>query len=73
MGVKLVLFFYFGVSDFDNIIIYGVNYEMFIVEYKIVFNGFCIINCIVFIIKVLDDVFGIDFGIIIIIYFLMND
>lgn len=42
-------------------------------EYCIVFNVFCIMNCIIFVIKLLDDVYGIEFGIVIIIYFVMYD
>lgn len=30
-------------------------------------------NCIIFVIKLLDDVYGIEFGIVMMIYFVMND
>lgn len=52
---------------------YGINDDELKVEYMIVLNGLCIINCIVLVIKVLDDVFLIEFGVIMMIYVLMYD
>lgn len=72
-GAKLVLFSHPGASDLDNTVIYGVNHETLTAEHKIVSNGSCTTNCIVPIIKVLDDAFGIDSGTITTIHSSMND
>ncbi|WP_104401393.1 erythrose-4-phosphate dehydrogenase [Vibrio penaeicida] len=72
-GAKKVLFSHPGAGDLDNTIIYGVNHESIKAEHKVVSNGSCTTNCIVPIIKVLDDAFGIDSGTITTIHSSMND
>ncbi len=72
-GAKKVLFSHPGASDLDNTIIYGVNHDTLKAEHKAVSNGSCTTNCIVPIIKVLDDAFGIDSGTITTIHSSMND
>ncbi|MDP2575628.1 erythrose-4-phosphate dehydrogenase [Vibrio penaeicida] len=72
-GAKKVLFSHPGANDLDNTIIYGVNHESITAEHKVVSNGSCTTNCIVPIIKVLDDAFGIDSGTITTIHSSMND
>lgn len=72
-GAKKVLFSHPGASDVDNTIIYGVNHETLQAKHKVVSNGSCTTNCIVPIIKVLDDAFGIDSGTITTIHSSMND
>lgn len=72
-GAKKVLFSHPGAADLDNTIIYGVNHETLTAEQRIVSNGSCTTNCIVPIIKVLDDAFGIDSGTITTIHSSMND
>jgi D-erythrose 4-phosphate dehydrogenase len=63
-GAKKVLFSHPGASDLDNTIIYGVNHDTLKAEHKVVSNGSCTTNCIVPIIKALDDAFEIggEFG-----------
>ncbi|MFH4731955.1 erythrose-4-phosphate dehydrogenase [Vibrio diabolicus] len=72
-GAKKVLFSHPGVSDIDNTIIYGVNHETLKDEHRVVSNGSCTTNCIVPIIKVLDEAFGIESGTITTIHSSMND
>ncbi|MDA0149938.1 erythrose-4-phosphate dehydrogenase [Vibrio sp. LaRot3] len=72
-GAKKVLFSHPGANDLDNTIIYGVNHDTLKSEHNIVSNGSCTTNCIVPIIKVLDDAFGIDSGTITTIHSSMND
>lgn len=72
-GANKVLFSHPGANDLDNTIIYGVNHETLVDEHRIVSNGSCTTNCIVPIIKVLDEAFGIDSGTITTIHSSMND
>ncbi|AMF95382.1 erythrose-4-phosphate dehydrogenase [Vibrio fluvialis] len=72
-GARKVLFSHPGAADLDNTIIYGVNNETLTADHHIVSNGSCTTNCIVPIIKVLDDAFGIDSGTITTIHSSMND
>ncbi|MCE0494141.1 erythrose-4-phosphate dehydrogenase [Vibrio salinus] len=72
-GAEKVLFSHPGSRDLDNTIIYGVNHNTLLPEHKIVSNGSCTTNCIVPIIKVLDESFGIDSGTITSIHSSMND
>ncbi|MCG9641362.1 erythrose-4-phosphate dehydrogenase [Vibrio sp. Isolate34] len=72
-GAKKVLFSHPGANDLDNTIIYGVNHDTIEADHRIVSNGSCTTNCIVPIIKVLDDAFGIESGTITTIHSSMND
>ncbi|EGQ9180353.1 erythrose-4-phosphate dehydrogenase [Vibrio alginolyticus] len=72
-GAKKVLFSHPGANDLDNTIIYGVNHETLKDEHRVVSNGSCTTNCIVPIIKVLDEAFGIESGTITTIHSSMND
>ncbi|MGR5069665.1 MULTISPECIES: erythrose-4-phosphate dehydrogenase [Vibrio] len=72
-GAEKVLFSHPGANDLDNTIIYGVNHETLRGEHKVVSNGSCTTNCIVPIIKVLDEAFGIESGTITTIHSAMND
>ena len=72
-GARKVLFSHPGAADIDNTIIYGVNHDTLTADQHIVSNGSCTTNCIVPIIKVLDDAFGIDSGTITTIHSSMND
>ncbi|OIQ24867.1 erythrose-4-phosphate dehydrogenase [uncultured Vibrio sp.] len=72
-GAKKVLFSHPGDNDLDNTIIYGVNHESLKQSDRIVSNGSCTTNCIVPIIKVLDEHFGIESGTITTIHSSMND
>ena len=72
-GVKRVLFSHPGKPDVDFTAIYGVNENELSPEHKVISNGSCTTNCIVPVIKVLDDVFGIDSGAITTIHSAMHD
>ncbi len=72
-GAKKVLFSHPGSNDLDNTIIYGVNHETLTAKQRIISNGSCTTNCIVPIIKVLDEAFGIESGTITTIHSAMND
>ena len=72
-GAKKVLFSHPGASDLDNTIIYGVNHESLKADHNVVSNGSCTTNCIVPIIKALDDAFEIESGTITTIHSSMND
>lgn len=72
-GAKRVLFSHPGANDIDNTIIYGVNHETLTSEHHVVSNGSCTTNCIIPVIKALDDSFGIESGTITTIHSSMND
>lgn len=72
-GAKKVLFSQPGNHDVDNTIIYGVNHQSLLPEHNIVSNGSCTTNCIIPVIKALDDSFGIESGTITSIHSSMND
>ncbi|OKY74176.1 MAG: type I glyceraldehyde-3-phosphate dehydrogenase [Desulfobulbaceae bacterium DB1] len=62
-----------GGDDLDATIVYGVNDHLLTNDHKIISNASCTTNCIVPVIKVLDDAFGIDHGMITTIHSMMND
>ncbi|MDD1782899.1 erythrose-4-phosphate dehydrogenase [Enterovibrio sp. ZSDZ35] len=72
-GAKKVLFSHPGGNDLDNTIIFGVNEDTLQPSDRIVSNGSCTTNCIVPVIKVLDEQFGIESGTITTIHSSMND
>lgn len=72
-GAKKVLFSQPADSDMDATIVYGINDEQLNAEDLIVSNGSCTTNCIVPVIKVLDDAFGIESGAITTIHASMHD
>ncbi|MGL5991746.1 MAG: erythrose-4-phosphate dehydrogenase [Plesiomonas sp.] len=72
-GANKVLFSHPADNDIDATVIYGVNHTQLRASDKIVSNGSCTTNCIVPIIKVLDDAFGIDSGTITTIHSAMHD
>jgi D-erythrose 4-phosphate dehydrogenase len=72
-GAKKVLFSHPGSADLDNTIIYGVNHDTLLPEHRVVSNGSCTTNCIIPVIKAIDDAFGIDSGTITTIHSAMND
>ena len=72
-GAKKVLFSQPADADMDATIIYGINDEILAPEHQIVSNGSCTTNCIVPVIKVLDDAFGIESGAVTTIHASMHD
>lgn len=72
-GAKKVLFSQPADADVDATIVYGINDDELTGEHTIVSNGSCTTNCIVPVIKVLDDVFSIESGAITTIHASMHD
>jgi glyceraldehyde-3-phosphate dehydrogenase type I len=60
-------------SDVDATVIYGVNHQILEPGDRIISNASCTTNCIVPVIKCLDDAFGIENGVITTIHSAMND
>lgn len=72
-GAKKVLFSHPAAPDVDFTLIQGINHHQLSAADRIVSNGSCTTNCIVPVIKVLDDAFGVDSGTITTIHSSMND
>ncbi|MCD2527458.1 MULTISPECIES: erythrose-4-phosphate dehydrogenase [Providencia] len=72
-GAKKVLFSHPGTDDLDATIVYGVNHEALTAQDKIVSNASCTTNCIIPIIKLLDEAFSIESGTVTTIHASMND
>ncbi|MGL4268659.1 MAG: erythrose-4-phosphate dehydrogenase [Plesiomonas sp.] len=72
-GAGKVLFSHPAGTDIDATVIYGVNHQLLKASDRIVSNGSCTTNCIVPIIKVLDETFGIDSGTVTTIHSAMHD
>jgi len=72
-GAKKVLFSQPCGQDMDATIVFGINHTSLKSSDVIVSNGSCTTNCIVPIIQVLDDAFGVESGTITTIHSSMND
>lgn len=74
-GAKKVLYSHPASSDaeVDATIIYGVNHDVLSKEHNIVSNGSCTTNCVVPVINVIDDAFGVESGTITTIHSAMHD
>ncbi len=72
-GTKKVLFSHPCTHDIDATIIYGINHQQLNNDDRVISNGSCTTNCIVPVIKVLDDAFGIESGTITTIHSSMHD
>jgi len=72
-GAKKVLFSHPGGQDLDATIIYGINHQSLTTKDNIVSNGSCTTNCVVPVIKVIDDAFGVESGTITTIHSSMHD
>jgi len=72
-GAKKVLFSHPGAQDLDATVIFGVNHQSLNATDKIVSNGSCTTNCIVPVIKAIDDAFGVESGTITTIHSSMHD
>lgn len=72
-GAGRLLFSQPAQSDVDATIIYGINDNTLAREHRIVSSASCTTNCVVPVIKALDDCFGVDYGVITTIHSAMND
>jgi len=72
-GAKRLLFSQPAQSDVDATVIFGVNHNTLKASDRIISNASCTTNCVVPVIKCLDDRFGIDYGVITTIHSAMND
>jgi len=72
-GAKKVLFSHPGGHDLDSTIIFGINHQSLTANDRVVSNGSCTTNCIVPVIKALDDAFGVESGTITTIHSSMHD
>lgn len=72
-GAKKVLFSAPADKDVDATVIFGVNHNLLDASTTIVSNGSCTTNCIVPVIKVLDEAFGVESGTITTIHASMHD
>ncbi|GAA3927149.1 glyceraldehyde 3-phosphate dehydrogenase NAD-binding domain-containing protein [Litoribacillus peritrichatus] len=72
-GASKVLFSQPASSDVDATVVYGVNHHSLTGEEVIVSNASCTTNCIIPVLKVLDDSYGIVCGTITTIHSAMND
>ena len=72
-GAHRVLFSQPAESDVDATLVYGINHETLSASASIVSNASCTTNCIVPVLKALDDSFGLQSGAITTIHSAMND
>ncbi|MEW6989312.1 erythrose-4-phosphate dehydrogenase [Colwelliaceae bacterium 6441] len=72
-GAKKVLYSHPANKDVDATVIFGVNEKILTPQDNIVSNGSCTTNCIVPVIKVIDDAFGVESGTITTIHSSMHD
>ena len=72
-GAKRVIFSHPGTQDLDATIIYGINDHLLTDKHKVISNGSCTTNCVVPVIKVIADAFGVESGTITTIHSSMHD
>tara|TARA_R110002126_G_scaffold10245_28_gene46547 strand:- start:346 stop:1362 length:1017 start_codon:yes stop_codon:yes gene_type:complete len=72
-GAKKVLFSHPADTDIDATIIYGINQHLLTPEMTVISAGSCTTNCIVPVIQVLDQHFGVESGTITTIHASMHD
>lgn len=74
VGVKKVIIFVFVSGDDVVMFVFGVNEGIYdFVMYDIILNVFCIMNCFVLLVKVFFDEFGIECGLMIMVYVYIVD
>ena len=72
-GSKRVLYSHPADNDIDNTIIFGINHKELSDKDRVISNGSCTTNCVVPVIKAIDDAFGVDSGTITTIHSSMHD
>ncbi len=72
-GARRVLFSQPAEASVDATIVYGVNHRTLRPEHTIISNASCTTNCIVPVIRLLHEAFGVEHGVITTIHSAMND
>jgi glyceraldehyde 3-phosphate dehydrogenase/D-erythrose 4-phosphate dehydrogenase len=72
-GAKRVLFSQPAAADVDKTVVYGVNENLLVASDRIVSNASCTTNCVVPVIKLLHEAFGVEWGTTTTIHSAMND
>ena len=72
-GAGRLLFSQPAKSDVDATVVYGINDSILQPAHRIISNASCTTNCVVPVIKALDDAFGLEYGVITTIHSAMND
>ena len=72
-GARKVLFSQPAEKDVDATVVYGINHELLSKREHIISNASCTTNCVVPVLKVLDDAFELEAGTITTIHSAMND
>lgn len=72
-GARRLLFSQPAQSDVDATIVFGINDQTLHRSHRIISSASCTTNCVVPVIKALDDVFGVEYGVITTIHSAMND
>lgn len=72
-GAERLLFSQPAKSDVDATVVYGINDNMLLPSHRIISSASCTTNCVVPVIKALDDAFGLEYGVITTIHSAMND
>lgn len=72
-GAGRLLFSQPAKSDVDATVVYGINDSILEPAHRIISSASCTTNCVVPVIKALDDAFGLEYGVITTIHSAMND
>lgn len=72
-GAKKVLFSHPAGQDIDATVIYGINHQQLTPTMRVISAGSCTTNCIIPVLSVLDQAFGVESGTITTIHASMND
>jgi erythrose-4-phosphate dehydrogenase len=72
-GAGRVIFSCPARPDVDATIVYGLNHHILGPQHRIIANASCTTNCISHLIRIIDEQFGIDSGVITTVHSMMND
>jgi len=72
-GAKKVIFSSPADNDVDATIVFGINEDTIKVNHKIISNASCTTNCVIPVLKIIHDEFGIEYGTITTLHSMMND
>lgn len=72
-GAGRVLFSQPAQSDVDATVVYGINHDVLQASHRVISAASCTTNCVVPVIRCLDEAFGLEYGVITTIHSAMND